>query len=154
MALKLVRRRGSKIWYVSGTIRGNRYFESTRTGSREHAEAYCVRREREILDAEFFGATIFAEAVLVYLEKGGDGTYLAPLIDRFGPLHPHSRLHVKSDSFDIQESNRICDAYPLAACCRLEGRARQVPRAAFVVFEMRDAGRSLHRWLQSLLPRP
>jgi integrase len=86
MALKLVRRRGSKIWYVSGTIRGNRYFESTRTGSREHAEAYCVRREREILDAEFFGATIFAEAVLVYLEKGGDGSYLAPLIDRFGPL--------------------------------------------------------------------
>lgn len=88
MSLKLVRRRGGKVWYVSGSIRNQRYFESTRTRSREHAEAYRVKREREILDGTYLGerATIFAEAVAVYLEKGGEGRFLEPLINRFGAM--------------------------------------------------------------------
>lgn len=85
MPLKLIRR--GKVFYVSGSIRGQRYVESTRTRSREHAEAYRLKREREILDGVYLGegrATIFATAVLVYLEKGGEGRFLDPIIARFG----------------------------------------------------------------------
>jgi integrase len=89
MPLKLVRRPGTKNFYLSGSIRGQRYVESTGTGSRVHAEAFRLRREREILDAEYIGearTTIFSQAALVYLEKGGEGRYLPPLIERFGTM--------------------------------------------------------------------
>lgn len=89
MPLKLVKRSGSPHWYISGSVRGSRYFESTGTGSRRHAEALRLTREREILDAEFYGeakATIFADAAAVYLEKGGEGRFLVPILERFGKL--------------------------------------------------------------------
>lgn len=87
MPLKLIRR--GKIYYLSGSIGGQRYVESTRTGSKPHAEAQRVKREREILDGSYLGegrATIFATAALVYLEKGGEGRFLAPILERFGKL--------------------------------------------------------------------
>lgn len=75
MPLKLTRRGKSKVWYARGTIGGERYFESSGTSSREHAEAWRRKREAEILDGTYFaeGNTLFAEAVLVYMEKGGEG---------------------------------------------------------------------------------
>lgn len=85
--LKLVRRKTTPIWYVSGSLRGQRYFESTRTASRAHAEAYRQEREREILDGTFFGrarTAIFADAVALYLEKGGEKRFVPPLLDRWG----------------------------------------------------------------------
>ena len=85
MPLKLVRR--GKVYYVSGTIDGSRYFESTRTGSKQHAEAYRLRREREINDRVYLGegrTTLFAEAAAIYLEKGGEGRFLDPILVRFG----------------------------------------------------------------------
>lgn len=85
MALKLLKR--GKVFYVRGTIRGKRYTESTGTHSREHAEAYRLKREREILDREFHGernTATLGEAILVYLEKGGEGRFLEPLLDRWG----------------------------------------------------------------------
>ena len=88
MPLKLTRRGKSKIWYARGTISGQRYFESTGTSSREHAEAWRRKRETEILDGSYFaeGNTLFAEAVLVYMEKGGEGRYLDPLLRVWGKL--------------------------------------------------------------------
>lgn len=86
MPLKLTRRGKSKVWYARGSIGGKRYFESTGTSSREHAEAWRRKREAEILDGTYFaeGNTIFAEAVEVYLEKGGEARYLDPLLDVWG----------------------------------------------------------------------
>lgn len=87
MPLKLFKRGKAKIWYVKGTIRRVRYVESTGTSSREHAEAWRVRREREILDRGYIGegkTATFGEAVLVYFEKGGERRYLEPLILRWG----------------------------------------------------------------------
>lgn len=84
MPLKLIRR--GPIYYVRGSIRGHRYDESTRTRSRPHAEAYRVKREREILDGLYLGAsaTIFSQAATVYMEKGGEKRFLTPLIQRWG----------------------------------------------------------------------
>lgn len=88
MPLKLTRRGKSKVWYARGSINGKRYFESSGTSSREHAEAWRRRRETEILDGSYFaeGNTIFAEAVLVYMEKGGEGRYVDPLLRVWGKL--------------------------------------------------------------------
>lgn len=85
MPLTLQKR--GKVFYVTGTVRGKRYYESTRTGSRPHAEAWRQRREREILDAEYLGearVALFAQAASIYMEKGGERRYLAPLIERWG----------------------------------------------------------------------
>lgn len=85
MSLRLKRR--GKIWHVEGSLGGERYRESTGTSSRAHAEAFRVKREREILDGTYLGegrATIFATAALVYLEKGGEGRFLDPILARFG----------------------------------------------------------------------
>lgn len=88
MALKLWRRKASGNWYVTGSVRRERYTESTGTRSRTHAEAYRVKREREILDGTYLNsaATIFSAAALVYIEKGGEKRFLDPLIARFGPM--------------------------------------------------------------------
>ena len=85
MPLKLWKR--GKVYYLKGTIRGQRYYESARTSSKPHAEAQRVKREREILDAEFLGearTTLFAQAAAVYMEKGGERRFLPPLIERWG----------------------------------------------------------------------
>lgn len=74
-------------FYISGSLFGQRYRESTGTGSRPHAEAILARRQKEILDAHAIGqsSTItFAEAAEMYLLSGGEGRFLTPLILAFG----------------------------------------------------------------------
>src|SRR5688572_27845113 len=85
--LKLIQRKGGKVWYITGTLRGARYRESTGTDSRPHAEAILSKRQSEILDREIFGekrTSIFAEAVVLYIEGGGEARFLNPLLDRWG----------------------------------------------------------------------
>lgn len=87
MPLKLTRRKGSKVWHVTGYIGGKQYRESTGTHSRTHAEAWRQAREREILDGLYLGreaTAIFADAVAIYIEKGGEKRFLGPLLERFG----------------------------------------------------------------------
>lgn len=88
MPLKLCKRKGSATWYARGTIDGHRYFESAGTTSRAHAEAWLRSREREILDRVYHGdrSATFADAILVYIEKGGEKRFLKPLLDAWGPL--------------------------------------------------------------------
>ena len=83
--LKLTQR--GKIYYITGTLRGRRYRESTGTDSRPHAEALLAKRQNEILDRDVFGekrTALFAEAVLLYVEGGGEARFLNPLLNRWG----------------------------------------------------------------------
>lgn len=85
--LILKRRSDSAAWQISGTLRGVRVRESTRTHSRSHAEAILAKRQQEILDRAVFGETVtttFAEAVNLYLDLGGEARYLEPLVTRWG----------------------------------------------------------------------
>lgn len=139
MALKLVRRK--KIWYARGTIRGVRYFESTGTSSKEHAEIWRLRREQEILDREYLGeerTSTFAEAVLVYLEKGGEKRYLAPLTRRWGDkilskITPSEVSRASRELFpDCQASTIRRQLYtPLNAVLRAAHRAKMAPLMHF-----------------------
>jgi integrase len=73
-------------WIITGTVAGVHIFESTGTRDRGRAEAYRLKREREVYDAAKLGKVqpaTFADAVLVYLGKGKAGRFLTPLLDHF-----------------------------------------------------------------------
>lgn len=87
--LELHRRKGAKkgVWQIRGTINGDRVRESTGTDSRTHAEAILSKRQTELLDRAVWGearTSTFAEAVVYYLEKGGEARFLEPLVKRWG----------------------------------------------------------------------
>lgn len=85
MSLKLTKR--GKIWHLTGSVAGHRIRESTGLGNRAQADAYRLRREREISDRHALGraATLtFAEAALDYLRAGGEGRFLGPILDHLG----------------------------------------------------------------------
>ncbi|HJR83464.1 MAG TPA: site-specific integrase [Sphingomicrobium sp.] len=89
MPLKLVEgRHGSPYWYVRGSVRGLRVDESTGCTRKEDAEAVRIRREAELLDRSIHGdsaARTLSQAIVSYLDAGGDGTHLDPILVHFGP---------------------------------------------------------------------
>ena len=83
--LKLIKR--TKIWHITGSIRGVRYRETTGTSSLCHAEAILAKRQIEILDRATWGPKRiagFAEAVTLYLQQGGEARFVHPLLARWG----------------------------------------------------------------------
>lgn len=92
MSLKLVRRRGSAVFYVRGTVRGIRCFETSGTSDKTRAEAYRAKREAELYEEALYGkhAVIsFRRAALNYLEFQDRPVrtkhYIGRLVDHFGP---------------------------------------------------------------------
>lgn len=90
MPLKLVRDRKNPddgLWYVRGTVRGRRIEESAGTRDKKRAEEFKARREAELLDEAIHGraaVATFAHAVASYLEFGGEGRFMTPLLRHFG----------------------------------------------------------------------
>lgn len=69
MALK-IRKRGD-IWYVRGTVRGRRVYETAGTAERAQAEAFRAKREAELFEAAVFGERAvvgFRRAAQSYLD--------------------------------------------------------------------------------------
>lgn len=88
MPLSLVKR--GDIFYVRGTVRGRRIYETAGTSERQLAEAYRAKREAELFEASVFGeraVVSFRRAALSYLdfqprsERTKD--YVARLVDHF-----------------------------------------------------------------------
>lgn len=106
-----ISKRGA-VWYLRGTVAGQHVYESARTGDRRAAEALRIRREAELLERHAYGrkaVATFAEAAVVYMEAGGEGRYLAPILEHFGPRK-------KLTEIDNEEVNRAAAAlYPHAA---------------------------------------
>src|ERR1700684_4094645 len=89
MALKLHPKRGSPNWYIRGTVRGITVDESSGVADRSIAETIRARREWECLQASIFGrkaTATFLEAVVGYMEAGGERRFLAPLIKHFSTM--------------------------------------------------------------------
>lgn len=77
----------SPYYYIRGTIGGKLVFESTQTVERERAEAFRLKREREIYDTIKLGVVrpaTFADAVNAYLDYGKGTKYIARLLQHFG----------------------------------------------------------------------
>ena len=86
MPLKLVKRHGSESWYIRGTVRGVAVDESTKVTDKAFAETIRAKREWEILTRQIGGnraVATFLEAAVSYMENGGEGRYVKPLIDYF-----------------------------------------------------------------------
>lgn len=76
------------VWYLRGTVAGQRVYESTGLGDKRAAEAKRARREAELVERAALGrtaTTTFAKAARVYLEAGGEGRFLAPILKHLGP---------------------------------------------------------------------
>lgn len=74
MGLKLTKRKGGQTWYVRGTVRGQKVYETTGTSDRSLAEAIRIKTEKRILDESIYGkaSTItFEEAATAYATSGG-----------------------------------------------------------------------------------
>lgn len=83
--LKLVKRKGSPLWYVRGTIKGQSIFESTRESSRIAADRYRLDLENK-LHASVRTEKTFTEACLSYVQSGGEKQYIEKLDEALGDL--------------------------------------------------------------------
>jgi integrase len=160
--LKLAKR--GKIWHICGSIRGQRYRESTGTHSRAHAEALLARRQTEIIERETWGqnrVTVFAEAVTLYLQQGGEARFLAPLLDRWGAkrLAEITQVEVSAAVHEIYPGRSA--AYqvravftPTSAVLRCAARAGLCPLVAFEKPKVRrkPVAYADDDWFQKVLP--
>ena len=142
MPLKLIRLARSKNWYVRGTVRGQRLFESTGTDRHDLARAYRDIREREVWERRVVGGTTFAAAVIAYLEAGGSPRYLDALVVEIGGVHVGAISQKEID-------DAAAKLYPLGSP---DTRRRQayVPAAAVLHHAAR---RGECAWLRVRLPR-
>jgi integrase len=118
MPLLLVRRAGSPNWWLQGTVRGIKVYESTKIADLEAAETIRIVRERELVDESIFGKKInatFEEAATAYLNGGGSTRFLSRLTNLLG----HRPLRSINQS-DIDSIAKLL--HPTAA---LETRNRQ-----------------------------
>lgn len=84
----------SPYWYVRGTVRGVRVFESAGTADRRQAEAYRLKLERELWERGALGTeppATFADAVNRYLDHKPETRFILPLLDHFQET-PLSRI--------------------------------------------------------------
>jgi len=82
--LKLVRR--GRIWYAVGSIAGRRVRKSLGTGDRRRAVELAAQLEARLWEERIYGdaaVRTFEEAAVSYLEAGGEGRFLPPLLQYF-----------------------------------------------------------------------
>ncbi|HFD16889.1 MAG TPA: site-specific integrase [Rhodospirillales bacterium] len=92
MALRLWRRKRGGPWYIRGTVRGIRVYETTGTTDRALAREILAARERQLIERSLYGdraVRTFADAALSYLEAAprspATQAYVRRLLDHFCP---------------------------------------------------------------------
>lgn len=86
MAGKLRLKKRGHVWYACGTIAGRRVRKSLGTGERRRAEEIAAQLEARLWKGAVYGEgaiRTFEEAALSYLEAGGEGRFLPPLLHHF-----------------------------------------------------------------------
>lgn len=134
MPLKLHRR--GRIWHLRGTLAGQRVRESTGLDDRKAAEVYRTRREAELTLRRAWGPAAtrtFAEAVVAYIEAGGEARFLGPIVAHFGP----DRLVRDIDLDAVNAAARAI--YPDAAPATVN-RQLITPISAVVALHCRTTG--------------
>lgn len=84
--LRLTKQKGSPNWYIRGTVKGHRIYESSGTSDRGQAEELRIKREKEMFDAVALGKhppCTFSQAVGCYIDAGGEKRHLAKLLMHF-----------------------------------------------------------------------
>jgi integrase len=85
--LKIERRGKKGIYWAIGTINGERIRQSLGVDTKEQAEAERLKLEQAHLDEKVYGkkaTATFADAIVLYKQKGGKPRFLNPLVLYFG----------------------------------------------------------------------
>jgi integrase len=137
MPLKLVKK--GKVWHITGRVNGRRHRESTKTTNRETAESIRKERERDLEDRAYNHTACFADAVSVYIEKGGERRFLKPLMDQFEGKRLKDMTPVEVSTFSLARYSHLApltikrELYtPLNAVMRAGHKAGLCP---LIVFE-------------------
>jgi integrase len=120
MPLKLYKR--GKVWWISGTVHGQKVRETTGSNDKEVAEAIRIKKEAGLVSDHVYGPKAtrdFSDAVTSYIEAGGERRYIGT---------PHSGLlwHFYSTPLkDIQQDDLDKAARTLYPTALPETRNRQ-----------------------------
>ncbi|NNH56963.1 tyrosine-type recombinase/integrase [Rhizobium laguerreae] len=120
MPLKLYKR--GKVWWISGTVHGQKVRETTGSNDKEVAEAIRIKKEAGLVSDHVYGPKAtrdFSDAVTSYIEAGGERRYIGT---------PHSGLlgHFYSTPLkDIQQNDLDEAARTLYMTALPETRNRQ-----------------------------
>ncbi len=82
--LQIEQRNG--VWQASGTIAGKRIRKSLKTRDEKTAQELCAIYEAKLWKRHSYGeesVRTFDEAALSYLEQGGEGRFLPPILGAF-----------------------------------------------------------------------
>jgi integrase len=133
--LKLGHRKGSPHYYLRGTVRGIRIFETTATDDLAVAEAIRIKREAELLDQSVFGlgpTITFSQAAVSYLQAGGEARFLGHFDEAAGRWTLLIGRFAKTPIARIGQDEIDQAAYALYPSASAATRKRQVyvPMAA------------------------
>jgi integrase len=85
MPLKITKRNGSPYWQITGSLCGERVRESTGTADKREAELRRLELEKAILSKrKRVSDYTLADAILAYIENGGETKFLAPINEHMG----------------------------------------------------------------------
>jgi hypothetical protein len=113
MPLKIITRPGTKAFWLSGTVRGQRIRESTGTDNRQLAEEKRAAREAEIYRGELHGlrpSRTFAEASLSYLKRQRSDDTKRRLHRFLAYLDKIGKQSVTCDLVNQEMLDKACDA--------------------------------------------
>lgn len=105
MPLKL--QKDGKFWYVRGSLNGIRIRESTRTSKRDLAEARLRQIQRDIEDRTYNNKKTVAEAIAIYIEKGGEKRFLRPILEGFGMMALTELTPERVSSFALEKFSHM-----------------------------------------------
>jgi integrase len=160
MPLKLVKK--GKVWHTTGRVNGVRHRQSTGTANRETAEAIRKERERDLEDRAYKHSACLADAVTVYLEKGGERRFLKPIMDKFEGTRLRDMTPAAVSAFSLEKYGHLApltvkrELYtPLNAVMRAGHKAELCP---LIVFEAPKGKRKPvsyadDQWLRRFLER-
>ena len=82
----LILKQREGVWYAAGTVAGKRIRKSLETRDRGVAEELRAQYEARLWKSHTYGeeaVRTFEEAALSYMQQGGEGRFLAPIIKHF-----------------------------------------------------------------------
>jgi integrase len=113
MPLKLTKREGSQMFWITGTVSGKRIRESTGTDNRQLAEEKRAAREANVYRADIHGvrpSRMFGEAALSYLKRHRSDDTKHRLNRFLQFLEATKRQAIGCDQINQDLLDQACDA--------------------------------------------
>lgn len=150
MPLKLYKR--GKVWWISGTVHGQKVRETTGSHDKEVAEAVRIKKEAGLVSDHVYGPKAtrdFSDAVTSYIEAGGDNRFIGtPHDGLLGHFYDRKLKDIKQN--DLDDAARVL--YPRA---QPETRNRQVYTPFIAVWNhaVKNGWAEVRQWSRPKKPK-